>query len=68
MKCRNCGNTKNIVKLNLKCLDKGIEAYYCVRCGNVQLELSEQYKNKLIKKLSDQELKKAIKIVKKEAN
>lgn len=68
MRCRNCGMSKNLVKLNLKCLDKGVVAYYCIRCGNVQLELTEQYKKKLIKKLSDKEMKKAIEAVIKEAN
>lgn len=68
MRCKNCGMSKNLVKLNLKYLDKGVVAYYCIRCGNVQLELTEQYKKKLIKKLSDKEMKKAIEAVVKEAN
>ena len=36
--------SKNLVNLNLKCLDKGVVAYYCIRCGNVQLELTEQHR------------------------
>lgn len=68
MRCKNCGMSKNLVKLNLKCLDKGVVAYYCIRCGNVQLELTEQYKKQLIKKLSNKEMKKAIEAVIKEAN
>lgn len=68
MKCRNCGISKNLIKLNLKCLDKGIVAYYCVRCGNIQLEMTAQYKKQLIKKLSDKETKKAIKEIIKDAN
>lgn len=67
MKCRNCG-CSDIKKITIKGLPKGINAFICIRCWNIQLEPTEQYKKSLIKKYAKQSERKAIKEIIKDAN